>query len=347
MVKEKVLVTGGLGFIGSHTVVELLAAGYEVVIADDLSNAQLFILDHIEKISGTRPTFYQSDVSVIEEVERIFLEQENIKVVIHFAAFKAVGESVQQPLKYFHNNLFSLINMLEVMVKSSCLNMVFSSSATVYGEADELPVKETAPFKKALSAYGSTKQMGEDILEKVCAVTAINGIALRYFNPVGAHSSSLLGELPIGVPNNLMPYITQVAAGKRESLTVFGDDYNTPDGTCIRDYIHVVDLAQAHVKSCDRLLQQNFNENFEAYNIATGKGYSVLEIIEAFENFNELKLNYTVGTKREGDAPAMFADASAAKQKLGWSAVYGLKEMVTSAWEWELKLQALAKDTLG
>jgi UDP-glucose 4-epimerase len=344
MAKEKVLVTGGLGFIGSHTVVELIAAGYEVVIADDLSNAQLFILDHIEKIAGTRPVFYQSDVSIKEEVERIFLGQENIKVVIHFAAFKAVGESVQQPLKYFRNNLFSLINILEVMEKYSCLHMVFSSSATVYGEADQLPVKETAPFKKALSAYGSTKQMGEDILEKVCAASAINGIALRYFNPVGAHASALLGELPIGVPNNLMPFITQVAAGKRESLTVFGNDYDTPDGTCIRDYIHVVDLAKAHVKSCERLLQGRPEEKYEAYNIATGKGYSVLEIIEAFEKFNALKLNYTIGPKRTGDAPAMFADAGYAEKKLGWTAHLGLKDMVTSAWQWEQKLGTLIKD---
>lgn len=338
MGKEKILVTGGLGFIGSHTVVELIVSGYDVVIADDLSNAELFILDRIEKITGVRPSFYKADVSSKQQVEKIFSEQKDIKAVIHFAAFKAVGESVKQPLKYFHNNLFSLVNMLEVMEQYACNSMVFSSSATVYGDPDILPVTEVASFKKALSAYGSTKQMGEEILEKTCAATSIKGIALRYFNPAGAHVSGLIGELPIGIPNNLMPFVTQVAAGKRESLTVFGNDYDTADGTCVRDYIHVVDLARAHVKSCDRLLQHNENDSFEAVNIATGNGISVLELITAFEKFNGVKLNYTIGPRRAGDAAAIYADATLAAEKLDWKAQYGLREMVTSAWNWQQTL---------
>lgn len=339
MTKGKILVTGGLGYIGSHTVVELMSAGYEVVIADDLSNAQLFILDNIKKNVGTQPAFYQIDVADKTNLLKIFAKEENIDAVIHFAAFKAVGESVKEPLKYFRNNLYSLINLLECMQKKQLNNIVFSSSATVYGDPNVSPVTETALFKKALSVYGSTKQMGEEILEKVAATKNINAISLRYFNPVGAHASALLGELPLGIPNNLMPFITQTAAGIREKLMVYGNDYNTPDGTCIRDYIHVVDLAMAHVKSCDRLLQQQQKNNYEVFNIGTGNGISVLQVIHAFEKYNNIKLNYTIGEKRAGDAASVYADASLAKNELGWKAKLGLKAMVTSAWQWENYLQ--------
>lgn len=338
MEKHKILVTGGLGFIGSHTVVELQQAGYDVVIVDDLSNSQLFILDRIKQISGIAPVFYQLNMLEKEALENLFANEKNISAVIHFAAFKAVGESVNEPIKYFHNNLCSLIHLLMCMEKYAVTNLVFSSSATVYGAPEELPIKETTPFKKAISSYGSTKQMGEEILEKTAAVKNITTIALRYFNPVGAHASGLIGELPLGIPNNLMPYITQTAAGIREQLVVYGNDYNTPDGTCIRDYIHVTDLAKAHVKSCDRLIQRLANEKYEVYNIGTGNGYSVLEIINAFEQYNDLKLNYTIGTRRAGDAAAMYAAVSKAESYLHWKAELGLKEMVTSAWHWQQKL---------
>jgi UDP-glucose 4-epimerase len=336
--KHKVLVTGGLGFIGSHTAVELINAGYDVVILDDLSNSQLFVLDNIEKITGIRPAFYKVNMQDKENLLSVIATEKNIDAVIHFAAFKAVGESVKQPVKYFRNNLYSLINLLECMDASGIPNIVFSSSATVYGEPDELPVTEETPFKKALSAYGSTKQIGEDMLEKVAATGSIHGISLRYFNPVGAHATALLGELPLGTPNNLLPLVTQVAAGKLEKLTVYGNDYNTTDGTCIRDYIHVVDLAKAHVKSCNRLLAGAMNVNYEVFNIGTGNGISVLQIIEAFEKHNNVKLNYTIGKRRAGDAPAVYADVSKAEQTLGWKAVLGLQDMVTSAWQWQQKL---------
>ena len=339
--KGKILVTGGLGFIGSHTVVELIAAGYEVVIADDLSNAQLFILDNIEKISNAKPSFYQIDVADKISLSGVLNKEKNIDAVIHFAAFKAVGESVKEPLKYFMNNLYSLINLLECMNEKQISNIVFSSSATVYGDPVKSPVTETTPFKKALSAYGSTKQTGEDILEKVAATKSINAISLRYFNPVGAHSSALLGELPLGIPNNLLPFVTQTAAGLREKLTVYGNDYNTPDGTCIRDYIHVVDLAKAHVKSCDRLLQKQQKNNYEVFNIGTGNGVSVLEVIQAFEKYNNLKLNYLIGAEREGDAASIYADVSLAEKELGWKAKYDLEEMVVTAWRWQLYNQQL------
>jgi UDP-glucose 4-epimerase len=336
--KYKILVTGGLGFIGSHTAVELINAGYEVVIIDDLSNSQLFILDNIEKITGTKPAFYQLNMLKSEALKNVLTKEKNIAAVIHFAASKAVGESVVKPLKYFRNNLVSLITLLECMKEFEVRNIVFSSSATVYGEADDLPVTESTPFKKSLSAYGSTKQMGEDILEKVAATGSIQAVSLRYFNPVGAHHSALLGEMPVGVPNNLMPFIVQVASGKLEKLVVYGNDYNTPDGTCIRDYVHVVDLAKAHVSSCNRLLRNGKKEPYERFNIGTGKGISVLEIIDAFEKYNGIKVNYSVGQKREGDAPAMYADVSLAEKVLGWKATYGLSEMVIHAWKWHQQL---------
>lgn len=333
--KGKITVTGGLGFIGSHTVAELIQTGYEVVIIDDLSNAKLFILENIKKITGVKPVFYKADVGNKESLSDVFNKEENIDGVIHFAAFKAVGESVNEPLKYFKNNLYSLINLLECADENKIKNIVFSSSATVYGDPDVSPVTEKTPFKKALSAYGSTKQMGEEILEKVAATKNINAISLRYFNPVGAHDTALLGELPIGTPNNLMPFITQTAAGIREKLTVFGNDYETADGSCIRDYIHVVDLAIAHVKCCDRLLQKEQKNNYEVFNIGTGNGISVLEVINAFEKYNDLKLNYTVGQKRAGDAASVYADATLAERELGWKAKYDLEKIVVSAWKWQ------------
>jgi UDP-glucose 4-epimerase len=337
--KHKILVTGGLGFIGSHTVVELIIAGYEVVIVDDLSNSQLFILENIEKIAGIKPKFYQVNMLEKETLSKVIAAEKNIAAVIHFAAYKAVGESVVKPLKYFKNNLCSLINLLECMETFGVRNIVFSSSATVYGQPDELPLTEKTIFKPSLSAYGSTKQMGEDILEKVAATGSIHAVSLRYFNPVGAHRTALLGELPIGVPNNLMPFVAQTAAGVRKELVVFGNDYPTTDGTCIRDYVHVVDLAKAHVKSCNRLLSDDEKKNYEVYNIGTGNGISVLQIINAFEKYNNVKLNYSIGKKREGDAPAMYADVSLAKEALNWEAKLGLKEMVTDAWKWQQQLQ--------
>lgn len=341
MGRKKILVTGGLGFIGSHTAVELQQAGYDVVILDDLSNSSISVLDRIEKITNIKPVLYQINMLDKNRLNEMFASEKDIAAVIHFAAFKAVGESVKEPLKYFHNNLLSLIHLLECMEKWEISNIVFSSSATVYGDPDELPAIESTPFKKALSSYGSTKQMGEEILEKTSAVKNIRSIALRYFNPVGAHASSLIGELPLGVPNNLMPFITQTAAGVREQLTVFGNDYTTPDGTCLRDYIHVVDLAKAHVKSCDRLLQTNMAGMYEVYNIGTGHAISVMEMIKAFEEYNRVKLNYKIGERRAGDATAVYADVTKAADVLQWNAELGLKDMVTSAWDWQKNLKRI------
>ena len=333
-----ILVTGGLGYIGSHTTVELIENGFNVIIADNLSNSELFILDRIEQLTKTRPLFYQYDLCDISSVRKIFSEND-IDVVIHFAAFKSVNESVKEPLKYFQNNLQSLMNVLQAMQEYQVTNIVFSSSATVYGEPDQLPVTETAPFKKALSAYGSTKQMGEEILEKICGVGNIKNISLRYFNPVGAHASALLGELPKGIPNNLFPFVTQTAIGKIKQLTVYGNDYNTPDGSCIRDYIHVTDLAKAHVQACKRLLSKESNSNFEVFNIGTGKGTSVLEMIHAFESVTGEKLNYIIGARREGDAPAVFAGTAKANALLNWKAELDLNTMISSAWNWQLQLE--------
>lgn len=339
MKKEKILVTGGLGFIGSHTVVELIRAGYNVVIIDDLSNARLSVLDNIERITGTRPLFYKSDLTDRYRLIHLLKDEQNIDAVIHFAAFKAVGESISKPLKYFRNNLFSLINMLECMKLYGVNNFVFSSSATVYGEPDDLPVSESSVCKPALSAYGSTKQMGEEIIQKTAMAGLVNAVSLRYFNPVGAHPSGLLGEMPVGIPNNLMPLVTQTAAGIREQLIVYGNDYDTPDGTCIRDYIHVTDLARAHVKSCMRLLQKGKETTHEIFNIGTGKGISVLEIIGAFEKYTGIKINYQIGKRRAGDAASVYADVSLARNLLHWEAEKGIREMVMDAWNWQKKSQ--------
>lgn len=334
---EKILVTGGTGYIGSHTVVELFNAGYDVVIVDDLSNSDPRILDQIEKITGKKPTFVKLDLCDEQAVKLFAAEHHDINGIIHFAAFKAVGESVQQPLKYYRNNFFSLINVLTAY--QSQIKLVFSSSCTVYGQPDVLPVTESAPIKKAESPYGNTKQIAEEILQEICAVnTELKVITLRYFNPVGAHSSALIGELPIGVPQNLVPFITQSAIGKRGPITVFGNDYNTPDGSAIRDYIHVVDLAKAHVAAIKRL-NTSSTSNFEVFNVGTGKGSSVLEIINAFEKSTGEKLNYSIGPRRSGDVEKTYGDVTRSNEVLGWRAELGLEEMMSSAWNWEKYLK--------
>ncbi len=333
----KILVTGGIGYIGSHTVVELFNAGYEVVIVDDLSNADLKILDQLEKIMGKKPEFVKLDLCEEKEVITFAQQHKDIAGIIHFAAFKAVGESVQQPLKYYRNNFYSLINILTAF--NSSIKLVFSSSCTVYGQPDVLPVTESAPVKKAESPYGNTKQIAEEILQETCAVNAgLEVIVLRYFNPVGAHHTALIGELPNGVPQNLVPFITQSAIGKRAAITVYGNDYNTPDGSAIRDYIHVVDLAKAHVSAIKRL-EEGVGQNYEVFNIGTGKGSSVLEIIEAFEQSTGEKLNYTIGKRREGDIEQTFGDVTKSNEVLGWKATLGIKEMMNSAWNWEKYLR--------
>jgi UDP-glucose 4-epimerase len=335
----KVLVTGGLGFIGSHTVVELVRLGYETVIADNLSNSEGFILDRIETITGKRPAFYSIDLCDMLSTRKMFEEEKHFDFVIHFAALKAVNESVKIPLEYFNNNLVSLLNLLHCMESYQCRNFVFSSSATVYGDPDEIPIKETAPLKKSLSAYASTKQIGEEILQKVSETGKIKAIILRYFNPVGAHESALIGELPIGIPNNIMPVITQTAVGKHRQFTVYGNDYDTPDGSCIRDYIHVVDLAVAHIRACERLIDERNKHHCEIYNVGTGKGVSVFELIKAFEEVNHVKLNYKIGERRKGDAPVLCADVSKANKFLNWKAEKNLADMVRDSWKWEVELK--------
>jgi len=335
---KKILVTGGAGYIGSHTVVELFAAGYEVVVVDDFSNSDPKILDQIEKITGKKPAFTALDLCDMQAVNAFVNENNDIDGVIHFAAFKAVGESVQEPLKYYYNNFYSLINILKAF--NSDIKLVFSSSCTVYGQPDQLPVTESSPVKKAESPYGNTKQIAEEILQEVCAVTpSLKVITLRYFNPVGAHESALIGELPIGVPQNLVPFITQSAIGKRGPITVFGDDYQTPDGSAIRDYIHVVDLAKAHVLAIKRFEVQDA-DNYEIFNVGTGKGSSVLEIINAFEKSTGEKLDYKIGPRRDGDVEKVYGDVSRSNNVLGWHAELGVEEMMRSAWEWEKYLKA-------
>lgn len=335
---SKILVTGGTGFIGSHTVIELHNAGYEVIIVDDLSNSSPKILQQIEAITGSKPQFVELDLTDEPKVKDFVLQHSDISGVIHFAAFKAVGESVQQPLKYYRNNFYSLINLVNAF--DSKINLVFSSSCTVYGQPDVLPVNEDAPTKKAESPYGNTKQVAEEILQETCAVTPpLRVISLRYFNPVGAHHTALIGELPIGVPQNLVPFITQSAIGKRGPITVYGNDYDTPDGTAIRDYIHVVDLAKAHVAAIKRLESNQASANYEVFNLGTGKGSSVLQIIEAFEQSTGVKLNYTIGARREGDIEKVWGDVTKSARDLGWKAELGLNEMMSSAWKWEKYLQ--------
>ena len=336
---HKVLVTGGIGYIGSHTVVELSNKGYEVVIVDNLSNSRVEVLDNLEKIIGKRPTFYPFDLADFAQLNACFEQEESIAAIVHFAASKAVGESVERPLHYYKNNLMSLMNLVEMMRKYNIAPIVFSSSCTVYGQPEILPVTENSPFQAATSPYGNTKQIGEEILKDSSkAYSGIHAIALRYFNPIGAHQTALIGELALGVPNNLVPFITQTAAGVREQLQVFGSDYDTPDGTAIRDYIHVVDLAKAHVTALDRLFAHKNKSAFEFFNIGTGNGHSVLEIIETFELVNQISLNYKFVKRRPGDIGQIFADTSFANQELGWEAELSLKEMLSSAWKWQQNL---------
>lgn len=335
----KILVTGGTGYIGSHTVVELQKNGFEVVIIDNLSNSTREVISSIEKITGIRPVFEEFDICDKEKTKLFFTNHHDIQGVIHFAAYKSVNESVELPLKYYQNNLFSLVNLLSEMEIMKINNFVFSSSCTVYGQPDELPVRENAPVKKAASPYGNTKQICEDIINDYIASNSfLKALSLRYFNPIGAHESALLGELPIGIPNNLVPFITQTAIGKREILRVFGSDYNTPDGTCIRDYIHVVDLAKAHVIAVKRLIENKNRKNIEVFNLGTGKGYSVLEAINSFEKVSGQKLNYFITDRRPGDIEKVWADTSFANDELGWKAEKELDEMMLSAWNWEKKL---------
>ena len=334
----KILVTGGTGFIGSHTVVELYNAGYEVIIVDDFSNSNPKILNQLETITGIKPEFVELDLCDEAKVKAFVADNTDITGVIHFAAFKAVGESVQQPLKYYRNNFYSLLNVLYAF--NSKIDFVFSSSCTVYGQPDQLPVTESAPVKKAESPYGNTKQIAEEMLAEACAVSPeLFVTSLRYFNPVGAHESALIGELPIGVPQNLVPFITQSAIGKRGPITVYGNDYNTPDGSAIRDYIHVVDLAKAHVAAIKRLESKASSTNYEVFNLGTGKGSSVLEIINAFEESTGEKLNYQIGPRREGDIEQVYGDVDKAANELGWKAELGIQEMMRSAWNWEKYLK--------
>ena len=331
-----ILVTGGVGYIGSHTVVELMNEGFDVVIIDNLSNSEKSVLDGIATITGRRPYFEQFDLCDKERVHNFFKIYRKVSAIIHFAAFKAVGESVEKPLMYYQNNLISLMNLLQGMIDFKVHNLVFSSSCTVYGEPDELPVSEKAPIKWATSPYGNTKQISEEIIfDTVKANDKLNAIALRYFNPIGAHPSALIGELPRGVPNNLIPFITQTAAGVRDELKVFGSDYNTPDGTAIRDYINVVDLAKAHVVSVKRMLNENNKSNFEVFNLGTGKGSSVLEIVNAFKDATGENLKYKIVDRREGDTESVYADTKYANDELGWKASTSLEETLKSAWEWE------------
>ena len=335
---KTILVTGGTGYIGSHTVVELQQKGFKTVIADDLSNSSAEVVDRIDKITGIRPAFEKTDLKDAEKVKALF-EKYPIAATIHFAASKAVGESVHKPLLYYRNNLVSLLNVLECIREKSGA-FVFSSSCTVYGQPEHPPVRETDPIKPAESPYGNTKQISEEIIrDAVKAFPRIKAVLLRYFNPIGAHPSALIGELPNGVPMNLMPYITQTAAGIRESLSVFGDDYNTPDGTCIRDYIHVVDLAKAHVKAVDRLLGNEAEEPCEVFNLGTGHGYSVLDVIKSFEKTTGRKVNYRIAPRREGDIEQIWADPSRANEVLGWKAGLSLDDMTLSAWKWQLTLK--------
>ncbi len=338
--KQKILVTGGTGYIGSHTVVELQNNGYEVVIIDNLSNSGADVVDNIEKVSGIRPVFEKLDCLDYEGLEALFQKHNDIKAIIHFAASKAVGESVQKPLLYYRNNLVSLINLLELMPKYNVEGIVFSSSCTVYGQPDVLPVTEKAPIKIAESPYGNTKQINEEIIQDTVKSGApIKSILLRYFNPIGAHPSALIGELPLGVPQNLIPYITQTAIGIREKLSVFGDDYNTPDGSCIRDFINVVDLAQAHVVAIDRILKNKQKQAVEVFNIGTGKGLSVLELITAFEKATGVTLNYEITARRAGDIEQVWADPEFANNELGWKAETSIEDTLLSAWNWQLKLR--------
>lgn len=336
----KILVTGGLGFIGSHTVVELQNKGYEVVIIDNLSNSSRDVLEGIELITGVQPLFYELDLRDKLAVSNFFVTNSDIKGVIHFSASKAVGESVKNPLLYYENNLNPLIYILQNLQEKERGNFIFSSSCTVYGQAETMPIIEKAPTQKALSPYGNTKQIGEEIIKDVTTVSNINAVLLRYFNPIGAHPSANIGELPLGVPQNLVPFITQTAIGIREELSVYGQDYATPDGTCIRDYIHVVDLAKAHVIALERLINEKNEDKVEIFNVGTGKGSSVLEVITTFEDVIGKKLNYKFVARREGDITEAYANTNKVHSILGWKAESTLKQALESAWLWEQKIRS-------
>lgn len=342
MSKETVLISGGAGYIGTHTAVALVEAGYDIVIIDNLSNSEASAIEGVEKILGRKVTFEQIDTCDKAALRGVF-ERHSFNTVIHFAAYKAVGESMTEPLKYYQNNLVSFMNIVEMMKDFGRPNVLFSSSATVYGEAETLPVTETTPRQPATSPYGNTKQIAEDILHDCCrAYEGLYGIALRYFNPIGAHPSALIGELPRGVPNNLVPFITQTAAGIRECLSVFGDDYDTPDGSCLRDFIDVVDLAKAHVAAVNRMTGHRMDAKYEIFNVGTGRPVSVLELITGFERVNGLKLPYKIVGRRDGDVPAVWADTTRANEVLGWKAERTLDETLASAWAWEKHLRNLA-----
>jgi UDP-glucose 4-epimerase len=336
---QKILVTGGTGYIGSHTSVELINAGYEVVIIDNLSNSNRDVLGGIEKITGVRPIFVEGDCTNIDTLRKLFNDNPGIKGIINFAASKAVGESVQKPLLYYRNNLNTLVNLLELMPEAGVKGIVFSSSCTVYGEPDVNPIDETAPIKPATSPYGNTKQISEEIItDFVHSGAPIKSIILRYFNPVGAHPSALIGELPLGVPQNLIPYLTQTAAGIRKELTVFGNDYNTPDGSCIRDFIDVVDLAKAHVIAMRRMLDKDDTDAIEIFNLGTGRGLSVLELIESFERSTGVKVPHRIGARREGDIEKIWAEPTKANTVLGWVAETSIDDTMRNAWKWQCHL---------
>ena len=335
---KKILVTGGLGFIGSHTVVELQNEGFKVLIIDNLSNSKIEVLDKITSITNIKPSYFNIDLKDKVAVQQFFKENK-IDGVIHFAASKAVGESVKMPLEYYENNIGSLIYILQELKSNNLNNFIFSSSCTVYGQADELPITENAPIKPAESPYGNTKQIGEEIIKDVTKISNLKAIALRYFNPIGAHESAKIGELPIGVPQNLIPYVVQTAAGIREELSVFGFDYNTIDGTAVRDYIHVVDLAKAHIIALKRLIEDNNKAQFEVFNLGTGQGNSVLEVIKSFEKVTGKKVNYKLVDRREGDITATYADTTMAYNELGWKAELTLDEALFSAWKWQETLK--------
>jgi UDP-glucose 4-epimerase len=341
---KKILVTGGLGYIGSHTVVELQNSGYQVVIIDNLSNSSLDVLEGITNISKTPPIFERLDLRIKPDVIDFFKRNQDIEGIIHFAASKAVGESMENPLLYYENNLNTLIYLLQECNGYGIENFIFSSSCTVYGEPDSLPINENASVKAATSPYGNTKQISEEILKDTCSISSLKAIALRYFNPIGAHETLEIGELPAGVPQNLVPFITQTAAGLRKELSVFGNDYPTEDGSCVRDYIHVVDLAKAHVIALTRLLSEKNSSNYEVFNLGTGRGSSVLEVVNSFEKTTGEKLNYKIVGRRPGDVISVYADTKKANEVLGWKAEKTMENALESAWKWEKKIRSIQKD---
>ncbi len=339
---KKILVTGGLGYIGSHTVVELQNSGYQVIIIDNLSNSSIDVLEGITNITKNPPVFERLDLRLKADVFEFFKRNQDIEGIIHFAASKAVGESVENPLLYYENNLSTLIYLLQECNAYGIKNFIFSSSCTVYGEPNSLPITENAPVKEATSPYGNTKQISEEILKDTCSVSNLKSIALRYFNPIGAHNTTEIGEFPVGVPQNLVPFITQTAVGLRKELSVFGDDYPTPDGSCVRDYIHVVDLAKAHVIALQRLLSDENETQFEVFNLGTGRGSSVLEVVNSFEKTTGQKLNYKIVDRRPGDVIAVYADTKKANDILGWKTEKTMEDALESAWKWEKKIRGIS-----